>query len=54
MGLTFVMLALLLGCYSLCAMLVLFAAHVIRPLRAEPVDAADLPRDDALQQTGLQ
>jgi len=54
MDLTLVMLALLLGCYALCAALVLFAEHVIRRRGPEPVDATDLPRTDALQQSGLQ
>jgi hypothetical protein len=54
MGLTFVMLALLLGCYAFCAVLILFAENVIRPRNTEPVDAADLPRTDTLRQTGLQ
>jgi hypothetical protein len=54
MGLTFVMLALLLGCYVFCAVLILFAEHVIRPRKTEPVDASDLPPTDALRQTGPQ
>ncbi|HKM72571.1 MAG TPA: hypothetical protein VJX94_21345 [Stellaceae bacterium] len=54
MGLTFLMLALLLGCYALCAALVLFAEYVIRPRRPEPADAADLPQADTLQQAGMQ
>ena len=54
MGLTLVMLALLLGCYALCAALILFAEHVIRPRSPEPADAADLPHTDTSKQTGLQ
>jgi len=54
MGLTCAMLALLLGCYALCAVLVLFAEHVIRPRGLEPAAAAALPHADTLQQTDLQ
>jgi hypothetical protein len=54
MGLTFLMLALLFGCYALCAALVLFAEHVIRPRSPEPADAADLSESDTLQQIGVQ
>ena len=54
MGLTLVMLALLLVCYALCALLVSFAENVIRPRCSALVDAADLPHTDTSQQTGLQ
>jgi hypothetical protein len=54
MGLTFLMLTLLLGCYALCAALVLFAEYVIRLRGPEPADAADLPQADTLQQAGMQ
>jgi hypothetical protein len=50
--LTFAMLALLLGLYVLCAALVLFAEHVIRPRSPEPADAADLSQPDALPTIG--
>jgi hypothetical protein len=43
MSLTFVMLALLIGCYAVCAALVLFAENVIRPLST---DAADLSQSN--------
>ena len=54
MGLTFLMLALLFGCYALCAALILFAEHVIRPRSPQPADAADLAQSDTLQQVGVQ
>jgi len=54
MGLTLIMLALLFGCYAMCAVLVLFAEHVIRPRKPAPVDAADLAHADTLRQAGLQ
>jgi hypothetical protein len=54
MGLTFLMLALLLGCYALCAALIFFAEHVIRPRSPEPANADDLPRSDTLPQIGMQ
>jgi hypothetical protein len=54
MGLTFLVLALLLGCYALCTALILFAEHVIRPRSPEPAEAADLPQADTFQQTGMQ
>jgi hypothetical protein len=41
MSLTSLMLALLVGCYAVCAALVLFAENVIRPRSA---DSADLPQ----------
>jgi hypothetical protein len=47
------MAALLVGCYALCAALVLFAEQVICPRSAEPVDA-DLTRTDPLEQSGKQ
>jgi hypothetical protein len=53
-GLTFLMLALLIGCYGLSTLLVWFAEDVIRPRTSEPVDPGDLPPTDILQQTGLQ
>jgi len=52
MGLTLLMLALLLGCYALCAALVLFAEHLIRPRSPELVEAADLPESDTVPQIG--
>jgi hypothetical protein len=54
MDLIFIMLALLFGCYSLCAMLVLFAERVIRPRSPEPVNDGHLPGTDVAQQTELQ
>ena len=51
MSLTFVMLALLVGCYAVCAALVLFAENVIRPLSA---DAADLPQSNTSQEIDMQ
>jgi hypothetical protein len=54
MGLIFIILALLVGCYSLCAMLVLFAERVIRPRSPEPVSDGHLSGTDVLQQTELQ
>jgi hypothetical protein len=53
MGLTLVMLALLLGCYALCAALVLFAEHLIRPRSPQPAEAADLPQSDTLPQISM-
>jgi hypothetical protein len=46
MGLAFVMLGLLVACYALCAVLVLFAEHVIRPRSPEGVNALELPQSD--------
>jgi len=54
MGLTLLMLALLLGFYALCAALVLFAEHLIRPRSAEPAEAADLTQSDTLPQISMQ
>ena len=54
MGLTLVMLALLLGCYALCAALILFAEHVIRLRSPEPTGAADLSQSDTLRQADVQ
>jgi hypothetical protein len=51
MSLTFVMLALLIGCYAVCAALVLFAENVIRP---RSVDGADLPQSSISPETGMQ
>jgi hypothetical protein len=48
------MLALLFGCYALCAALVPFAEYVIRPRSPEPAEPADLARTDTLQKNGLQ
>jgi hypothetical protein len=50
MDLILVMLALLFGCYSLCAMLVLFAEGVVRPRSPEPVSDGHLPGTDVVQQ----
>jgi hypothetical protein len=46
MGPTFVLLGLLTACYALCAALVLFAEHVIRPRSPEGPDTAELPQSD--------
>ncbi len=54
MGLTVLMLALLVGCYVLCAALVLFAEYVIRPRSPEPADATDLPQSNTLPPMGVQ
>jgi len=51
MGLIFIMLALLVGCYALCAALVLFAEHVISPRGPEVMNPADLPLADSLQES---
>jgi hypothetical protein len=51
---TFVMLALLVGCYAACAALVLFAENVIRPRSTEPAEAADLSQSSTLQQVDTQ
>ena len=50
MGLTILMLGLLLGCYALCAALVLFAVQVIRPRGVQTADHADLPHADTVQE----
>jgi len=50
MGFTFLMLALLLGCYALCAALVFFAEQVIRPRGVKTADDADLPHPDTVQE----
>ena len=47
-GLTLVMLALLLGCYALCAALVFLAEHLIRPYRPDVAEAADLRQSETL------
>ena len=54
MGLTFVMLALLVGCYVLCGALVLFAEGVIRPRILEPAETGDLTQSDSLPDKGSQ
>jgi hypothetical protein len=51
MSLTFLMLALLVGCYAVCAVLVLFAENVIRP---RSTYAADLPQSNASQEIDMQ
>ena len=43
MGPTFVMLGLLTACYALCAALVLFAEHVIRPRSPEGATPPNCP-----------
>ena len=48
MGLTLLMLALLLGCYALCAALVFLAEHLIRPYRPDVAEAADLRQSETL------
>ena len=54
MSLTFVMLALLVGCYAVCAALVLFAENVIRPRSMGPAEAVDLAQSNTSQQAGTQ
>ena len=51
MGLILIMLALLVGCYALCAALVLFAEQVIRPRVPEEANPADLALADTMQET---
>jgi len=50
MGFIFFMLALLVGCYVLCAALVLFAEQIIRPRGVETADRADLAQPDTVQE----
>jgi hypothetical protein len=54
MSLTFLMLALLVSCYAVCAALVLFAENVIRRRSTEPADATELPQSNTLQQVDTQ
>jgi hypothetical protein len=54
MSLTFLMLALLVGCYAVCAALVLFAENVSRPRSTEPAEAVDLAQSNTSQPVGTQ